>query len=192
MAGWIERLVDEPEHPDVPWKPKAIGTVSDLRAALFRVETLLSGRVTEAYAKQCFAKLMVAFEPNTKLSGDETRMRMAVWLEANGDLPDELWAEATSEAIRGLKWMPKPGEFRDLAVPHIHRAKLRVSRIKAMINAHAQGDMPYERDPWEVRIKTMRDTFRRIGNVARASMYERQLAEHEGREPEDWAKEPQP
>ena len=61
--------------------------------------------------------MMIAFEPNTKLSPEATRLRFEVWKEANGDLGNALWTEATQRAIRALKWMPKPSELREQGRP---------------------------------------------------------------------------
>jgi hypothetical protein len=38
-----------------------------------------------------------------------------------------------------------------------------------------------------MRVRGLRDAFRRIGNIAKAALYERRLAELESRAPESWA-----
>jgi hypothetical protein len=40
-----------------------------------------------------------------------------------------------------------------------------------------------------VRMRGLRDAFRRIGNIAKAAFYERELAEIETRAPEAWVAE---
>lgn len=189
LPGWLHDLVDY-AHPNLGWRPPArLPTPADLRNAIAGCERLLSARATPAFAKQCIAKLMVAFEPNTKLTADETRLRATIWLEANGDLCDGLWAEATAAAIRGLKWMPKPSEFRELVEPRLDGARRHLPRLKEMLEAHSKPAAPFVPEPWDVRIRGLRDSWRKVGNVGRAAQYERQLAEHEKREPEQWAKE---
>ena len=133
--------------------------------------------------------MWTAFEPNAKPSGDETRLRMAVWLEACGDLNDALWADATSEAIQTMKWMPKPAEFRALVAPQLDRARMRKYRLEKMAEALKKGEnKPFVREPGDVRIRGMRDSFRKLGNIFKAAGYERDLARMEGRQPEEWAK----
>ena len=130
----------------------------------------------------------MAFEPNTKLTSEQTRLRLAVWLEANGDLGDELWSIATLAAIQGSQWMPKPAEFRKLVQARFDERQRRKERCRAMLDAlGGQGPKPFQREPVPVRVRASRDAFRRIGNIAKAALYERRLAEIETRAPEAWA-----
>ena len=176
----------------MPWQmPAKLPTPGDIREAITRCNRTLEGRVSSAFARQCFAKLVTAFEPNAKPSGDETRLRMAVWLEACGDLNDALWADATSEAIQTMKWMPKPAEFRALVAPQLDRARMRKYRLEKMAEALKKGEnKPFVREPEDVRIRGMRDSFRKLGNIFKAAGYERDLARMEGRQPEEWATTP--
>lgn len=174
----------------MPWQmPATLPTPADIREAITRCNRTIEGRVSPAVARQCFAKLVTAFEPSAKPSGDETRLRLAVWLEACGDLNDALWIEATAEAIQTLKWMPKPAEFRALVAPQVDRARQRKYRLEKMAFAKTTPK-PFVHEPEQVRIKGMRDSFRKVGNLIKASLYERDLAVIEGREPEQWATEP--
>ncbi len=151
-------------HPDVPWTPPAtLPSAAELRLALEILDG--QGQTDERHAGFCLAKLVMAFEPNTKLTAEQTRLRLAVWLEANGDLGDELWSIATLAAIQGSQWMPKPAEFRKLV----------------------QARFEFQREPEPVRVRASRDAFRRVGNIAKAALYERRLAEIETRAPEAWA-----
>lgn len=148
------------------------------------------GQTGERHAGFCLAKLVMAFEPNTKLTAEQTRLRLAVWLEANGDLGDELWSIATLAAIQGSQWMPKPAEFRKLVQARLDERQRRKERCRAMLDAlGGKGQKPFQREPEPVRVRASRDAFRRIGNIARAALYERRLAEIETREPEAWALE---
>jgi hypothetical protein len=185
---WLIDVLDE-EHPDVGWQPPAkLPTVHDLRDAIARCNATIEGRVTPAFAKQCFAKMAMAFEPNTKLTGDETRLRLSVWLEACGDLNDALWADATGEAIRALKWMPKPSEFRELVASQLTKARQRRERLRKMLDGAAKpAVVPFVKESATVRLRAMRDSFRKHGDDVKAASYERSLAMAENREAEGWA-----
>lgn len=174
-------------HPDVPWTPPpTLPSAAELGLALEVLDG--QGQTSERHAGFCLAKLVVAFEPNTKLKADETRLRLAVWLEANGDLGDELWSIATLAAIQGSQWMPKPAEFRKLVQAKFDERQRRRERCRAMLDAlGGKGPKPFQREPEPVRVRASRDAFRRIGNIAKAAFYERRLAEIETREPEAWA-----
>lgn len=189
MPHWLSDILDE-EHADLPWQPPAkLPTPHDIRDAIQRCDLTLEGRVTPAFARQCFAKLTMAFEPNTKLSGDDTRLRVAVWIEACGDLNDALWADATGQAIQTMKWMPKPAEFRSLVSPQLDRARKRKERLRKMQDLLANPvEKPFVREPLPVRLRGMRDSHRKVGNTFKAASYERYLASVEDREPEDWAR----
>lgn len=176
-------------HPDVPWTPPAtLPSAAELRLALEILDG--QGQTGERHAGFCLAKLVMAFEPNTKLTAEQTKLRLAVWLEANGDLGDELWSIATLSAIQGSQWMPKPAEFRKLVQARFDERQRRSERCRAMLDAvGGKGPKPFQREPEPVRVRTSRDAFRRIGNIAKAALYERRLAEIETRAPEPWAVE---
>ena len=194
LPDWLDRLCEQ-QHPDIPWHPPAnLPRPADLRAAIADMERLLNERATPAYAKQCIAQLMVAFEPNTKLSADETRLRAMVWLEANGDLCDGLWREATQESIRSLKWMPKPSEFRDLVYPRIMAARRNIERLKEMLRAHDQPASAFKPESAEDFWRGCIERWRKFGDTVmgrdlkgQAIHAERSLAEAENRAPADWA-----
>ncbi len=174
-------------HPDVPWTPPAtLPSAAELRLALEILDG--QGQTDERHAGFCLAKLVMAFEPNTKLTAEQTRLRLAVWLEANGDLGDELWSIATLAAIQGSQWMPKPAEFRKLVQARFDERQRRRERCRAMLDAQGgKGPKPFQREPEPVRVRASRDAFRRVGNIAKAALYERRLAEIETRAPEAWA-----
>ena len=55
---------------------------------------------------------------------------------------------------------------------------------RAMLDAMGgQGQKPFQREPLPVRVRGLRDAFRRVGNIAKAALYERELAEIETRAP---------
>ncbi len=86
----------------------------------------------------CLAALLVAFEPNTRLSAEATRLRLEVWRQATADLGNGLWEEATEMAVRSLKWMPRPAEFRDLVRRKLEARLQRLRRCEQMLAAHAR------------------------------------------------------
>lgn len=188
LPHWLIDVLDG-EHPDMPWQvPAKLPTTHDLRSALHRCDLTIEGRVTSSFAKQCFAKLLMAFEPNAKLTGDETRLRVSVWLEACGDLNDALWADATAQAIQTMKWMPKPAEFRALVTPQLDKARKHRERLRKMLDAAANPvAKPFVRETDAERFRGMRDSFRKVGDTFRAARYERMLATEEERKPEAWA-----
>lgn len=176
----------------MPWSPPAIPpATADLRAALQILEAD-AAPATPKHVAWCLAKLMMAFEPATKLSGEETKLRAAVWLEACGDLGDSLWSTATLAAIQSSKWMPKPAEFRALVGRQIEDRARKIDRCKIMLSGQVErvdpkSPKPFTPEPEAVRIRAMRDSFRRIGKVWKAAQYETRLAGIEDREVEDWA-----
>lgn len=189
MPHWLTEILDD-AHPDVPWQPPArLPTPGDIRDAIARVDRTLVGNVSSAVARQCFAKLAMAFEPGTKLSGDEARLRMAVWLEACGDLGDALWIDATKEAIQTLKWMPKPAEFRALVSHQIDTARKQKRRLEAMAELAQRPPVkaPFVRESAEARLRGMINSFRKVGQIHRAAVYEHSLALSENRDPDEWA-----
>lgn len=195
LPDWLERACEQ-EHPDIPWQPPAtLPRESDIRNGITQLEALLRGRVTPAYAKQCLAQMLVAFEPNTKANAEEIRMRAAVWMEANGDLCDGLWRDATRDAIRMLKWMPKPAEFRDLVAGRLTTARMQLDRLRQMLDAIRNPSQRFtpetDRERWQGAISRWRkfgDTVMGRDLKGRAIHAERELAQHENREPADWAR----
>lgn len=192
MPNSVERALADSfslDHPDVPWSPPEVPPpTADLRAALQILEAQASA-ATPKHVAWCLAKLMMAFEPTTKLSGEETKLRAAVWLEACGDLGDALWSKATLAAIQSSKWMPKPAEFRKFVEREVEDRTKRLKRCRAMLDgtrAKASAG-PFVQDPEDVRLRTLRDSYRKIGQTWKAAGFERKLAVIEGRGIEDWA-----
>ena len=180
------------EHPDVPWSlPAILPSVQDLRSAL----TLLALPAVDArHAAWCFARLLLAFEPNgSKASAEETKLRMAVWTEANADLGNDLWSKATLAAVQQLKWMPKPAEFRALVDDELARRIARLARCRRMLamaeareaGGGSQGstDSAPRREPAS-RLERLHETirlYRKHGRVADAERVEENLAREEKR-----------
>lgn len=135
--------------------PEVLPETNDLRAALAILEAQ-AAPATPKHVAWCLAKLMMAFEPQTKLSGDETKLRAAVWVEACGDLGDELWSTATLAAIQTCKWMPKPAEFRALVAAKLDDRAKRLRRCREMLN----GGRPKAEDRPALEAPTRLDRLR--------------------------------
>lgn len=102
----------------------------------------------------------------------------------------KLWSIATLATIQGPHRMPGRAEFRKLVQAKVNEPQRRKERCRAMLDAlSSQGQKPFQREPVPVRVRGLRDAFRRVGNVATVALYERELAETETRAPEVWAVE---
>lgn len=189
MPNSVERALADSlslEHPDVPWAPPEVPPpTSDLRAALQILEAQ-SAPATAKHVAWCLAKLMMAFEPATKLSGEETKLRAAVWLEACGDLGDELWSKATMAAIQSSKWMPRPAEFRALVDRQMAERGKRLQRCREMLNGtRAKAAQPSEQ-PIPTRIGRLQHTraiYERMGRTADVERLDREIAVENGEKP---------
>jgi hypothetical protein len=125
------RQAERDDHPDVPWQPPA--RLPDADALKVALAMLTPRPADDRTIAACLAALVIAFEPNTKLSAEATRLRFEIWKEANGDLGNALWNEATQRAIRALKWMPKPSELREQVRPILDARALRRRRCERML-----------------------------------------------------------
>lgn len=185
------------EHPDVPWSvPSRLPTVAELQIAM---RILSVAPVEPKHAAWCLAKLMLAF--GTRLDAEATKLQGAVWIEACGDLGNDLWSKATLALIRSWRRddhygrAPEPSDFRAIVQADLDARANKLARCKAMLVALGKSDAPaaakpFEREPQGVRLRTMIGSLRKIGRDDRAAPYERELATHEKREPEAWALNP--
>jgi hypothetical protein len=184
------------EHPDVAWSlPETLPAESDLRTA---VSMLV---VTPAAAKHiayCLSKLTLAFEPATKLDPQMAMLRAEVWLEACGDLGDELWSKATIEAIRSSKWMPKPAELRAFVANDLAERAKKLERCKAMLRAvadRARLEAPPSAAPRPSpsaklrELRQKRDDFLAAGQTFNSAWAERSLALQEKRPQAQWCED---
>jgi len=132
------RQAEDDDHPDVPWRPpQVLPPAEALRVAL----AMLTPRpADDRTVAACLAALVIAFEPNTKLSAEATRLRFEVWKEANGDLGNALWHAATQRAIQALRWMPKPVELREQVRSILEARARRRRRCEQMLAEQARRD----------------------------------------------------
>lgn len=164
-------------------------SVADLRTAMGILEAQCAA-ATRQHVAWCLSKLSMALEPSVKLSDNDLKFRASIWTESCGDLGDALWSEATMAAIQSCKFMPKPAEFRALVGAKLAERAKRMKRCKAMLDAagdaRAVAPAGFTPEPREVRLRSMRDSYRKHGYADRAAKIEIELASIEGREPEDW------
>jgi len=169
------RQAEADAHPDIPWRPPAVLPQPDaLRAAL----ALLTPRpASDRTISAGFAALMIAFEPNTRLSPEATRLRFAVWKEANADLGNALWNEATERAIKALRWMPKPSELREQVRAALEARTLRRRRCEQMLAEHARRRRapPPVEETLEQRLRNTVAIYRRHERFADAERVQRKL-----------------
>ena len=177
------RQAEDDHHPDIPWKPPARLPEPDaLRVAL----AMLTPRpADDRTIAACLAALVIAFEPNTRLSADATRLRFTVWKEANADLGNALWNEATERAIRSLRWMPKPAELREQVRAELEARSLRHRRCERMLEERRRRrNAPVVRETLEERLRNTVAIFRKHQRFADADRVQRKLDDLlEGRTP---------
>jgi hypothetical protein len=182
------------EHPDVAWTPPpSMPSAADLKRA---IEVLAIPPAEPKHMAWCLAKLTVAFEAGGKLSAEETKLRAAIWAETNADLGNELWSEATMAALRSLKWMPKPSEFRTLVDHKLAERSKRLYRCEQMLAALRATNKPKPaattllRPEEQLRaLRKERDEKRAAGEMHGAAWCERSLALRERRLIEQWARD---
>lgn len=169
------RQAEDDDHPDVPWRPPEILPPAEaLRVAL----AMLTPRpADDRTIASCLAAMMIAFEPNTKLSPDATRLRFEVWKEANGDLGNALWQTATQRAIQALRWMPKPSELREQVRSILDARDLRRRRCEQMLAEQARRDRstPPPRETLEQRLANTVAIYRKHDRPADAERVQRML-----------------
>ena len=93
-VAWALRQAEDDDHPDIPWQPPAV--LPPAEALEVALAMLAPRPASDRVVASCFAALMIAFEPNTKLSPEATRLRLQVWKDATADLGDALWQEAAA------------------------------------------------------------------------------------------------
>lgn len=174
------------DHPDVPWAPPAVlPPQRDLRDAV----TVLEGRLRQVspdLAEKCVASLLLTFEPNTKMTPGQLKLRAESWIVDCGDIPDDLWAKATAECRQTLKWMPKPVEFRACVGAEMTRRSDELRRAQQMLLA-AQPAPEVNTLDRAGRLAQSIAFWRGRGLDTRAAPHERELAREQGRLPEEWA-----
>jgi hypothetical protein len=168
------RQAEADHHPDVPWRPPAV--LPDADALQVALAMLTPRPADDRVIASCMAALVIAFEPNTKLSPEATRLRFQVWKDANGDLGNALWQLATGRAIRGLRWMPKPAELREQVRAELEARDLRRRRCERMLEEGARRrKAPVVRETLEERLRHTVAIYRKHERFADAERVQRKL-----------------
>ncbi len=179
----------------MPWTPEGrdLPTATDLRQS---IDILTIQPADQKHMAWCLAKLQIAFESHLpRPSADVAKLRMAVWSEANADLGDDLWSEATMHCLRNAKYgMPKPPDFRRAVIDKFTAGQRKLDRCRRMMELHGEryedgkraANQPFQREPKEVRLRTLTASLRKVGRHHDAAKYERELAGLENREPDSW------
>lgn len=166
-----------------------VPTVTDVRTGIAAIEYTLVPATRQQIA-ECVAKLAVGF--NFQQTKDEARARVEVWVEANGDLPHDLLVKGTKALLQSYQFgMPKPSNLREIIAADLadRRQQFTYARMLLEVACKRAAEPPRPREPVDVRIKGLRDSFRKIGKMRKAAGYERSLAEIEGREVAEWARD---
>lgn len=111
------------------------------------------------------------------------------WLLACGALPADLWTAGCTELLSTKTFMPSPGELMAIVGRKFEERRRMLQRATLLLGDKPADDKskPFVPEPREVRLRTMRDSYRKHGYADRAAKAEIELAGVEGREPEDWA-----
>lgn len=192
MPDTLARLLADPVVPGEAWQPPEVppahGELMDALAILQVSPT------DDRHAGFCLAKLGLAFEVGVKITETEAKGRRITWLEANGDLGDALWTEATLAALQTSKWMPKPSEFRALVAHKLDLRETQIRRVRQMLEAQgegAEGGVPSGN--WRVAARKAldarrlegarqaRDYYARLGHEGQVANLDEQIARMEGR-----------
>jgi hypothetical protein len=178
LPASIARLLTDSlhrDHPDVPWSPPAnLPPENELRKAVRICQQRLSP-VDPKVAGFCLAKLAIAYEANSKMEEDIAVLRTQVWLEVNGDLPQDLWEDATIETLRTSKWLPKPAEFRALVMRRFTTRQVELERALKLLDLKGKPleEQPVEAAPLPERYRQSARHWRKVGDIAKAEHFER-------------------
>lgn len=112
------------------------------------------------------------------------------------DIPSDVWFEVTKELLKTYEWFPGTAAIAKRAEPILAERRKQLERAEATLAVFDGGrqqlagsvakNSAFEREPREVRLRTLRNSLRRVGQHQRAAEYERELADLESREPEGW------
>lgn len=117
----------------------------------------------------------------------------AIWadnvIDTCGHYPEDLLQGACLELLRTKTFRPQPAEIVAVIEPRYAERQRMRDRCKLMLPATTKAEPDtFVREPQDVRLRTIRDSWLKVGNTFRAAISERELAKLENREPEDWAK----
>jgi hypothetical protein len=170
---------------EVAWTPPAVRNPASVKRVVHELERGLAP-TRPIYLKWICDKLSAL--PTQASNG----LNAALWadnvIDTCAHYPEDLLQAATLEVLRTKTFRPSPAEIVGIIDPRYRERQRMLDRARSLLAPIAAAEQPFVQDPLDVRLRTMRDSFRRIGNMAKAAKYETDLAAHEGRSPEDWAK----
>jgi len=189
-------------HPDIPWQlPENLPPVAEIRTGIDVLKTQLA-RVDRRHAAYCIAKLVSGF--NEKLSREESALRLEVWIEACGDIPNDLWSAGTLHLLRSWKRdehygrAPEASDLRAAIEKELAKRQESLRRAVSMLEAAAdKKPEPAQAEPvehrlrgaiwrgWHARVNGGHFMAERLWGWAQKA--ERELAEIENRAPAPWA-----
>ncbi len=168
--------------------PAKLPPMNDLSASLLASEAQCKPIDEDGALKQ-LSRLMVA--NNHKLGRDDAQLLLGVWLDANGDLPPDLWEEATLELIKSHPYgMPKPADLRKEVITQFQDRLKNRDRIHRLYDAaRAEPAKAIPKPPVETvedRLRSLRDIYLKHNMIDRAARAESDLAKKENREAAAW------
>lgn len=181
----IFSLADEPGKWEPP-PPALTPKPTELRSWISTLEAQLepAGGSHIGFLVNTMANSMAMRNGQTQ----QMASRTDGWLLACGALPADLWTEGCTELLRTKTFMPSPGELMAIVGRKFEERRRMLKRAQHMLGDDRDAAKPkaFEIEPRPVRLRSMRDSYRKHGYADRAAKVEVELAEVEGREPEDW------
>lgn len=110
------------------------------------------------------------------------------------DIPKDIWFEVTKDLLKTYEWFPGTAAIAKRAEPLLAERRKQLQRAEAVLAmfggtpqiAAAPKSATFQREPRVVRLRTLRNSLRKVGEHHRAAGYERELAALENRAPESW------
>ncbi len=172
---------------DVPWTAPSVHNPASVKRVSAELDRSLHP-TRPAFLKWICDKLS-ALPTQTS-----TGINAALWtdnvIDVCSDYPEDLLQSGCLELLRTKTFRPSPAEIVAVIEPKFAERKRMLDRARSMLAPITKAEQPFVQEPREVRLRTMRDSFRKHGQPLKAAQYERELAAVENREPEEWAREP--
>ncbi len=156
---------------------------SILKAGRTELERALQP-ATPGHMQWCLNKLFVL--PTRDGAAVTTAFQADNFIDACGAFPDDLWSAATLEILQTKTFRPVPAEMVEAIGSRFRERQRMLERVNVMLGGQAQleAPKPFVREPEDVRLRTVKSGWLRVGNIDRANKAEAKLAEIENRRPE--------
>lgn len=171
------------------WEPPAVlPDSSKLRSVKIELERGLESPNAN-HVQWCLNKLFS--RPTRDPTEEKAAFQAETFLDACGHFPDDLWTLATTELLQTQTFRAAPAEMYAIANPRYRERQRMLERVNLMLAGGApKPAAPFVPEPEDVRLRTLRDSLKRVGRLDRAAGYEMRLASLEARQPEEWAVNP--